>query len=412
MNPRAESTLRRPHHPDYGLAVIVAILLAIGLVIMYSISPILSHKISAKTPASYYFVNQMRYVILGVVFWIGATAVPYVRWRAWAPKFLGVAAVLVLALMVPGIAHSSNGATRWLQVGPLTIQPAEILKVALILYLAVWFERRGREAQSFSAGVMPFLVMVGVALFAVVVLQKDFGTAVVIAGAVVAMYFTAGLRWRHLAGIAVVGALAAVLAVVPFAHRMQRINTFLHLSCNNLAALATSPDYHTCQALIAAGSGGVFGLGLGHSIQVYGYLPEAANDSIFAIIAEEFGLFGSLVIIGLFGLLVWRGLQVARMAPDTFSRLVAVGITIWMLVQALVNIGAMISLIPLTGIPLPFISYGGTSLVVSLFGMGILLNISKYTVSEVGDANSRQRRGDSRAYLAGAGNLRRVKIAR
>jgi len=412
MNPRAQATLQRPHHPDYGLAVIVAILLAIGLVIMYSISPILSHKLSANTPSSYYFVNQMRYVILGVLFWIGATAVPYVRWRAWAPKFLGVSAVLVLALVVPGIAHSSNGATRWLQVGPLTVQPAEILKVALILYLAAWFERRGREVGSFSAGVVPFLIMTGVALFAVVVLQKDFGTAVVIAGAVVAMYFTAGLKWQHLAGVAAVGALAAVLTVLPFPHRMQRVNTFLHLSCSNLEQLATSPDYHTCQALIAAGSGGVFGLGLGHSIQVYGYLPEAANDSIFAIIAEEFGLFGSLVIIGLFGLLVWRGLQVARAAPDTFSRLVAVGISIWMLVQALVNIAAMIALIPLTGIPLPFISYGGTSLVVSLFGMGILLNISKYTVSEGYDANSRQRRGDSRAYLAGAGNLRRVKIAR
>jgi cell division protein FtsW len=210
----------------------------------------------------------------------------------------------------------------------------------------------------------------------------------------------------------VVAVLAGVLAVLPFPHRMQRINTFLHLSCNNLTQLATSPDYHTCQALIAAGSGGLFGLGLGHSIQVYGYLPEAANDSIFAIIAEEFGLFGSLVIVILFGLLVWRGLRVARAAPDMFSRLVATGISAWMLMQALINIAAMISLIPLTGIPLPFISYGGTSLVVSLFGMGILLNISKYTVSEVGDANSRQRRGDSRAYITGSGNLRRVKIAR
>ncbi len=412
MNPRAQANLQRPHHPDYGIAVIVTILLAIGLVIMYSISPILSHKLSAKTPASYYFVNQLRYVILGVVLWIAATAVPYVRWREWAPKLLGVAVILVVALVVPGIARSSNGATRWLQIGPLTIQPAEILKVALILYLAAWFEKRGRDLQSLSAGVTPFLIMVGVALFAVVVLQKDFGTAVVIAVAMIAMYFTAGLRWSHFAGIVIVAVVAGVLTVLPFAHRMQRINTFLHLSCDNLAQLATSPDYHTCQALIAAGSGGLFGLGLGHSIQVYGYLPEAANDSIFAIIAEEFGLFGSLVIVALFGLLVWRGLQVARTAPDMFSRLVATGISIWMLVQALINIAAMISLIPLTGIPLPFISYGGTSLVVSLFGMGILLNISKYTVSEAYDANSRQRRGDSRSYLAGPGNLRRVKIAR
>jgi cell division protein FtsW len=164
--------------------------------------------------------------------------------------------------------------------------------------------------------------------------------------------------------------------------------------------------------LIAIGSGGFLGLGLGRSIQVYGYLPEAANDSIFAIIAEEFGLIGSLAIVVLFGLLVYRGLQVARNAPDMFARLAAAGISLWLMFQAMINIGAMLAVLPLTGIPLPFISYGGTSLVISLFAAGILLNISKFTVREASDANSRQRRGDGRAYFAGPGNMRRVKVAR
>jgi cell division protein FtsW len=402
----------RSHHPDYGIALIVTILLAIGLVIMYSISPILSYKVSPTTPGDYYFMNQLRYVGLGLLVWIVTAAIPYGSWRKWSPWLLMAATIGLFALMVPHLSTNENGATRWLKLGPLSVQPAEILKVALLLYLAAWFERRTTELKSFWDGVVPFGVMVGVAAFVIVVLQKDMGTMMVLALAAIAMYFAAGLKWTHFASIAGVALVGSVGAIVAFPHRMQRITTFLHLACGNLVALATSPDYHSCQALIAAGSGGLFGLGLGHSIQVYGYLPEAANDSIFAIIAEEFGLLGSLAITGMFGLLVWRGLQVARTAPDMFSRLVAVGISMWMLFQALINIAAMLALIPLTGIPLPFISYGGTSLVISLFGIGILLNISKYTVREASDANSRQRRGDSRTYIANSGNMRRVKVAR
>lgn len=412
MNPAGGRAGVRAHHPDYGIAIIVAVLLAMGLVMMYSISPILSHKLSASTPSNYYFVNQIRYVILGLLVWIGTTAVPYGRWREWAPKLLGAAVVMLLLLMVPGLSHSSNGATRWLKFGSVTIQPAEILKVALILYLAAWFEQRGRELKNFWDGVVPFMIMVGIVSFVIVVLQRDMGTMLVLALTAIGMFFVAGLRWTHLALLAGTGTAAGLAAIVAFPHRVQRVTTFIHLNCDNLAKLASSPDYHSCQALIAAGSGGLFGLGLGHSIQVYGYLPESASDSIFAIFAEEFGLIGSLVIIVLFGALVWRGLQVARQAPDMFARLVAAGISLWMMWQALINIGAMIAVLPLTGIPLPFISSGGTSLVISLFGMGILLNISKYTVREASDANNRGRRGDSRAYLAGTGNLRRVKIAR
>jgi len=219
------------------------------------------------------------------------------------------------------------------------------------------------------------------------------------------------MKWSHLGGLVGGVGLAMWAAIAMFPHRVERFTTFLDPKCND-PKFALDSSLHVCQALLGVGSGGILGLGLGHSIQVYGYLPEAANDSIYAIIAEEFGLIGSLAIIGLFGILVYRGLKVARAAPDVFSRLVATGISLWLLFQAVINIGAMLSLVPLTGIPLPFISYGGTSLVVSLFGAGILLNISKYTVREVSDANSRQRRGDSRTYIANAGNQRRVKIAR
>jgi cell division protein FtsW len=406
MNPLGGKAVRA-HHPDYVIALVISVLLAIGLVMMYSISPILSHKLGVGIERNYYFVNQIQYVVAGMVVWVIATAVSYTVWRKWAPRLLILAIISVVALMIPGISHSSHGATRWIDLGPVSVQPAEALKLALIIYLAAWFEKRQEEIQSFWDGVVPFSIMVGVACFVIVVLQRDMGTMMVLAMSTLGMYFAAGMRWHHLGGLVAAGAALGWAAVVAFPHRMSRFMTFLDPTKD-----LSGQGYHINQALIAIGSGGIMGLGLGHSIQVYGYLPEAANDSIFAIIAEEFGMIGSIAIIGLFGVLVYRGLQVARNAPDMFSRLAATGISLWMLFQALINIGAMLSLVPLTGIPLPFISYGGTSLIISLLGAGILLNISKYTVREASDANSRQRRGDSRTYFANSGNQRRVKIAR
>jgi cell division protein FtsW len=406
MSPVGGQT-QRAHHPDYVIALVIAVLLAIGLVMMYSISPILSHKLGVGIERNYYFVNQIKYVVIGIIVWIAATAVPYQMWRRWAPHMMVLAILSLVALFIPALSHSSHGATRWLDLGPVSVQPAEILKVALILYLATWLEKHQDHIGSFWDGLFPFAVMAGVATFVVVIMQKDMGTALVIALATVGMYFAAGMKWRHLGGVGLAGVLGGWMAVVLAPHRMSRILTFLNPEHD-----ATGQGYHINQALIAIGSGGIFGLGLGRSIQVYGYLPEAANDSIFAIIAEEFGLLGSIGILLAFGVLVYRGLQVARSAPDMFARLVATGISLWLLFQAMINVGAMLALVPLTGIPLPFISYGGTSLIISLFGAGILLNISKYTVREVSDASSRQRRGDSRPYFANAGNQRRIKVAR
>lgn len=408
---RAATAPSRAHHVDYTIALVITILLAVGLVMMYSISPILSHKLTGSADRNYYFINQIKYVAIGLTGWIIATAVPYTAWRKWAPRLLILSVVGLIGLMIPGLAQSSHGATRWIQLGPLSVQPAEILKLSLILYLAVWFERRQSDVRSLWDGVVPFSIMVGAACFVIVVLQRDMGTMMVLALAALGMYYAAGMRISHFWGIIVGGALAGWMAIAVFPHRLSRVATFLDPRCND-PKYALDSSLHICQALLGVGSGGILGLGLGHSIQVYGYLPEAANDSIFAIIAEEFGIIGSIAIIGLFGILVYRGLKVAKAAPDTFARLVAVGISLWLLFQAIINIGAMLSLVPLTGIPLPYISYGGTSLVISLFATGILLNISKYTVREVSDASNRERRGNSRTHLTNFGNQRRVKIAR
>jgi cell division protein FtsW len=401
----------RAHHPDYMIAVIVSVLLAIGLVLMYSISPVLSHNLAGPYRPSYYFLNQLRYVVLGVVVWIVASTINFSNWRSWSRGFLIIAILAMLALAVPGLARTSNGATRWVGIGPLTVQPSEILKIALILYLAAWFENRSEDLKSFWDGVVPFGIMVGVACFWIAVFQRDMGTTMVLALTAIGMFYAAGIRAKHLVSVAAAAAGFLWISVIAFPHRVSRLTTFINPRCSD-PTYALNSSLQVCQALLGVGSGGILGVGLGHSIQVYGYLPESANDSIFSIIGEEFGLIGSLAVVILFGLLVYKALQVARSAPDTFSRLAACGIALWMLTQALINIGATLSIMPLTGVPLPFISYGGTSLVFSLFAIGILMNISKYTVREAGDANSRQRRGDSRSYFAGIGNQRRVKIAR
>lgn len=400
----------RAHHPDYLLALGVFILLAIGLILIYSISPILSLHLVGSTDRNYFFAHQIKFMALGAVAWVVGTRVPYRTWQRLSPWLMGFSVFLLLLLFTP-LHLSSLGATRWLKLGPFTIQPAEVLKLALIVYLAAWFERHAEDLHSFWNGVVPFSVMVGIASFVIVVLQKDMGTMLVVLLAAIGMYFAAGLNWRHLAVILGLAGVFGLLAIAAFPHRVSRVTTFMHLDCSQTAA-ALGNDYHICQALIAIGSGGLAGVGLGHSIQVYGYLPEAATDSIFAIIGEEFGLIGSFAIIALFGFVVYRGLQVAREAPDVFSRLIAVGISLWLLFQAAINIGAMLSLVPLTGIPLPFISYGGSSMVISLLGVGILLQISKYTVKEATHADNRERRGIRRPYFANPGNGRRANVSR
>jgi cell division protein FtsW len=370
-------SVARAHRPDYIFALSVFVLLAFGLIMMYNINPALSQKLLGNVDAGYYFRGQLINIGVGLVAWFVASQIYYLRWRRWAPYLLIFAILALLALMVPGLSEAKNGATRWLRLGPASFQPAELLKLAMVLYLAAWFEKRGDELRSFWDGVVPFTVMMLLASVVVVVFQRDLGTMMVMAMAAIGMFYVAGMRLRHLALVLGVGLVSGWLAILAFPHRLARLASFIDPSKD-----ATGSGYQITQALLAVGSGGILGTGLGKSIQIYGYLPEASNDSIFAVVGEEFGLVGALLLVGLFGLLVYRGIKIAMAAPDLFSRLVASGITLVLLFQAFINIAAMLSLVPLTGIPLPFISYGGSSLVIMLFFAGILLNISRYTVGE------------------------------
>ncbi len=345
-------------------------------------------------------------IAVGVVAWVVAGSIYYQRWRKWAPALLGISALMLLALMVPHLSYSKNGATRWIGFGPLSFQPAELLKISLILYLAMWFEQRGKDIKSLADGVVPFSILLMVTSLVVVVFQRDLGSMMVLALASIGMFYLAGIRLHHLFALLGAGAVVGTLAIISFQHRLSRFLIFLDPSKD-----PTGQGYHINQALIAIGSGGLFGNGLGKSVQIYGYLPEASNDSIFAVIGEEFGIIGALLIVVIFGALIYRGFKIAQNAPDMFGRLTAAGITMIFLFQAFINIAAMLSLVPLTGIPLPFISYGGSSLMIMMFAAGILFNISKHTVKEAAHADSRQWRRDSGPRSADTRRRRRPQAA-
>jgi len=385
----------RGHKPDYVLLIAVGILLSIGLIMMYSISPVLSYKLFNSTSKNYYFYGQLLNTFVALVVGIVASRIYFPNWKRWSVFLLGVTIASLVLVLLPGLSFTKNGATRWIRLGPASFQPAELLKLTAVIYLAAWFESRRDNMNNWREVLVPFTMMFAAASFVIVVLQRDMGTMMVLAAAVLGLYFVAGAPIKQY-GVLITGTLAAgIVAIIAFPHRMERLLVFLDPSKD-----PTNTGYHISQALIAIGSGGILGRGLGHSYQIYGYLPEAANDSIFAVIGEEFGLLGAILMISLFLIVIQRGLTIAKNAPDHFSRLLALGITLWLGFQAIINIAAMLSLVPLTGIPLPFISYGGSSLMLSLVGIGILLNISKYTKMEVSHANSGERRRVRRPHLS------------
>jgi cell division protein FtsW len=376
-------------------------------VVMYSISPIQSQKLFGSTTQNYYFYKHLQYAAIGLVAFLVGSRIHYQRWQSMATPLVALAFLAMLVILIPAFSLSQLGATRWLRLGPFSFQPAELMKLALVVYLSHWLSDSMRDPKSISQTVVPFGLILAAVSLIVVVWQKDMGTMMVLGSAAIGVLYVGGVRASHLAGLLASAAIASWVLIAAFPHRVERILAFLKPGQDSV----TGASYHISQALIAVGTGGLFGVGLGRSIQVYGYLPEAPNDSIFAIIAEEFGLLGSMVLLAVIGLLVYRAFRVARYAPDNFSRLLATGIGLWIMSQAVINIAAMLALIPLTGIPLPFISFGGSSLIMSMLAVGILVNISKYTTGEESHASRRQRRGDSRAYFAHTGRRQPAKTA-
>lgn len=368
-----QQSLGRRHRPDYWLIALVMILLVVGLIVIFSISPALSA--IAHVSSNYYVLKQVIAIGLGLVAFVITANVPLHNWRRFAvPLLLFAGALTMLAIVLP--VNPDYPAHRWVRLGVLSFQSVELMKFALLVWLAGLLHDRLRDGslRNTQATLKPIAIALGIIGAVVVLVQSDLGSMGVILAMVGAMLFIAGLPLKRLFMIAGIVAVAVVLVISITPYRRDRLFSFL-----NPTADCQKAGYQACQALIAVGSGGMVGLGLGSSVQAYGYLPEAANDSIFAIYAEKFGFIGSLVLLGVFVALFARIKTIAERAPDDFSRLLVVGVFVWLSVQSVINIGAMIGVLPLKGITLPFVSYGGTSVVFVLAAVGLVFQISRYT---------------------------------
>src|SRR3989344_438727 len=361
------------HAPDYVLIGTLALIILFGLMMLSSASSVQAFQ---KFGDSYYFFkNQLlRGLIPGLIAFYFASRIDYRTWKKYAFGLLIASVVMLILVFIPGLGVSYGKAQSWLKIGPLGFQPTEIVKLTFLIYLATWLEKRGeRGLRDPQYGLLPFLFAMGVISF-LFLAQPDLGTLMIVIAISLIIYFMAGAPKKFILGIIAGGLLIAFVAIQVAPYRLDRFTAFF-----NQSADPQGIGYHISQAKLAVGSGGILGLGIGKSRQKFNYLPEVYGDSIFAVIAEEMGFLFSIILIGLFLTLTIRGLKIGRASSDHFGRLFAVGIISWFTPQNFINIGAMAGLLPLTGIPLPFISYGGTALTVSLFAAGILVNISKQT---------------------------------
>lgn len=359
---------------DYPLFFIILGLAVFGLAILASASIVISQNRFGLDNPTYFFSHQLLYAALpGVFLMILISKMDYRHWKKAAVFLLLGSLALLILVFIPPLGLGFRGAKRWINLGFFVFQPSEIAKLSFIIYLAAWLESRKEEVKNLWSGLIPFLVICGlVGVF--LVLQPDVGTLGVLTIAAALVYFLAGGRLGHLFFVVLLG-VAGLFLLIQFApYRFDRFTVFLHPE--------TDPKgigYQINQAKLAVGSGGIFGLGYGQGLQKRNYLPEPISDSIFAIAAEELGLIGAASLVFLFLGFCWRGLKVAKKAPDDFGRLLAAGIVSLISVQAFINIAAILGLLPLTGIPLPFVSYGGTALLSLFAACGILLNISRFS---------------------------------
>ena len=392
---RGGTLQRERHQPDYTILVAVVSLASIGILMVYSSSAMKSYLSSAND--TFAIVGpQIQWAILGLVAMAAMMRVDYRYLRLASVPFFAVALVLLVLVFVPHFNIVVGGSARWLKLGPLpAIHPAEIAKLALIVYLAHWMAKRGTRIRGFWGGTIPFLI-IAVPVIALVFREPDLGTTIVITLTAFTMFFVAGANLLHLGLLAGAGLTAGVVAGLE-GYQLDRVRIWL-----NPWSDALGTGFQTVQGLLALGTGGVTGTGLGDSRV---FVPNAFNDFIFAVVGQEFGFIGAGAVIVLFLVLAYAGVRTSLAAPDTFGALLAAGITGWLCLQAFINIGVVVTLVPITGITLPFISAGGSSLIISFAAVGILLSISRETVEKGtwnDDATADRSRGHGRAHLPGA----------
>jgi len=361
--------------PDLWLFIVVILLIAVGLCMVFSSSYIMAYKWYGD---SYYFLKrQLIYVIIGLIAFFFAMFTDYHHYKRFTLPTLILSIALLLTVYVPGIGRVAGGASRWIKIGFFSFQPSEIAKFALILYMAESLTRKqAKDIETFIRGVLPTLIIM-LAMFLLILNEPDFSTSLIILGISFIMLFIGGTRVIQLYALIVAAIPLGILILSREEYRKVRLLSFLDPWKDPLDS-----GFHIIQSLLALGSGGIFGIGLAESRQKYFYLPDQHTDFIFSIIGEELGFIGTVVIIILFTILLWRGFRIALDTSDQFGTLLAAGITSMIVFQSIINIGVVTKMIPTTGITLPFISYGGSSLIVNMFCAGILLNISRYKVIE------------------------------
>lgn len=350
----------------------VGVLVLTGLFILISASMGL---LTREGPAFYNTIFQqiISGVGVGLILLYFTSKIDYKAWKKFALPFFIFSFLLTIAVFAPHIGFDSGGARRWIKLGPLFFQPSEILKFGFIVYLSSWIVSRKSEIKSFKFGFLPFVAITAFVSL-LLILEPDIGTLGVLAISSMLLFFLGGGKFTQLAVLMLLGIGLLILLVKIEPYRMDRITTFLNPSQD-----VKGIGYQLRQSLIALGSGGVLGRGFGMSIQKFNYLPEPIGDSIFAVFGEEFGFIGSVFLIGLFLFFLYRGFSIALRAPDDFGRMLGAGIVILIIVESFVNIGAMIGVLPLTGVPLLFVSRGGSAMAITLAEIGVLLNISKYS---------------------------------
>ena len=412
---------QRAHRPDYQIILFIGLLMLVGLVIMYAIGPQRANVMNRVHGTdfytdTYFAVKQVISLGMAIFAFFVMSKLPFALWKKYAAKVLLLGFALCAGLFLFGnllqidaIAINTLGAYRWFNLGPLgTFQPAEVLKFGILIYFATFLGIRAKQGllNNMEKTIIPLLIIGGLALTMVVLIQKDLGTGISMGGVMAGILMVSGIDkkigFKIIAAVLVLG----VIAIVATPHRMERLTTFLQ-GDDHMTTAADDGSYHIRNAMIALGTGGLFGRGIGNSIQATGYLPEAINDSVFAIIGETFGFLGVCIILGIFTMLLMRLLKIADHLPDMTMRLIVAGVFGWLFAHVALNVASMIGIIPLTGITLPLLSFGGTSMLFITGAMGLAFQLSRYTyhqpvsiTQEADRENSSGRRGIRRSRIA------------
>ncbi len=355
---------------DKTLLFTILILLISGLIIFGSAAL----GVLAVNEAKFYSVveTQLIYALIGgaIALCVGVM-IPYTWYKKYAYVFFGIALFVTTLVFVPFLSRYHGGAHRWIDLGPLSLQPSEMLKFTFVLVVALWCSKYRQSFKDWKYGLLPYILSAGI-VSALLLAQPDFGTYLIIISSSFIVYFVGGARKKHIYTLLIAGLIGFVLVIAVRPYMLERVKTFFNNSHDPRGS-----SWQLNQSLIAIGSGGLTGRGLGQSVQKFNYLPEPIGDSIFAVLGEELGFLGVLCVLILYGIVAIRGYIISKFSPDQFGRLLAVGITMIILAQATLNMGSMLGIVPLMGVPLPLVSHGGTALMTALFELGVLLNISK-----------------------------------